>query len=118
MPQRSLALDPNDLRASGLVMLAAGATLPLVPGHPGIECPLRRLTGIPCPLCGMTTSVESTLRLHLGRALAANPAGLPAVMVALALLVWRPARIRIPAVAPLIVVPLLWIFELHRFAVL
>ena len=78
-------------------MLGAAATLPLLPGHPGIACPLRRLTGIPCPLCGMTTGVEEGVRLHLGRAFAANPGGLVAVVAAVMLLVLRPARVRIPA---------------------
>ena len=77
-------------------MLAAGAVLPLLPGHPGVSCPLRRLTGIPCPLCGMSTSVEQTVRLHLHAALVANPAGIVAVLAALFLLVVRPRRLRFP----------------------
>lgn len=43
----------GDLRRAGGLMLAAAAALPLVPGRPGLACPLRTLTGIPCPLCGM-----------------------------------------------------------------
>lgn len=118
MLRGSVELDPGDLRTSAAVMLSAGVVLPLLPGHPGIECPLRRLTGIPCPLCGMTTSVEATLRGHFVGALAANPAGLPAVAAAIVLLLRRPRRIRIPAAAPFVVLPLLWLFELHRYAIL
>lgn len=117
-PGEWIDLDPHDLRTSGAVMLAAGSVLPIIPGHPGVECPLRRLTGIPCPLCGMTTSVEQTVRLHLGRALAANPGGIGVVVVALLLLIVRPQRVRIPALLPLLVLPALWIFELHRFSIL
>jgi hypothetical protein len=113
-----LALDPHDLRTSGAVMLAAGIVLPVIPGHPGVECPLRRLTGIPCPLCGMTTSVEATLRFHFGSALDANPGGVGAVLVALFLLVARPQSIVVPAWLPFAVFPLLWIFELHRFSII
>lgn len=99
-------------------MLAAAVVLPVLPGHPGLECPLRRLTGVPCPLCGMTTSVEASVRLHLGRALAANPGGIALVLVALFVIAFRPAQIRIPAVLPMLVLGALWLFELHRFSTL
>jgi hypothetical protein len=115
---RMLALDPTDLRASGAVMLGAAAVLPLLPGHPGLACPLRRLTGVPCPFCGMTTSVEEGVRLHVGRALAANPGGVAAIVAALLLLLLRPRHVRIPALLPPLVLSTLWLFELHRFSIL
>ena len=118
MLRATVAVDPDDARTSGAVMLAAAVALPLLPGHPGIECPLRRLTGVPCPLCGMTTSTEATVRGHLGRALAANPAGVAAVAAALVLLALRPRAIHISALAPPLVLSLLWIFELHRYGIL
>lgn len=96
-------------------MVAASAVLPLVPGHPGLVCPLRALTGVPCPLCGMTTSVEDTLHAHLVSAVAANPAGVVLVALAVALLVARPARVRVPALAPYAALVPMWAFELHRF---
>jgi Protein of unknown function (DUF2752) len=114
----TVALDPYDLRTSGAVMLAAAAVLPVLPGHDELGCPLRRLTGIPCPLCGMTTSVEATVRLHLGRAFEANPAGIAAVLVALVLLVVRPAHVRIPAALLPGLLAGLWLFELHSFSIL
>lgn len=40
-----------------------------------ILCPLRALTGIPCPLCGMTTSFTYTAAGDLGSAFVASPAG-------------------------------------------
>lgn len=118
VPRRRLELDPADLRSATAVMLGAGVLLPLLPGHPGLACPLRRLTGIPCPLCGMTTSVEDSARLHFHAALAANPGGLLAVAVAIALLVLRPKRLLIPTVLPPLVLAAMWVFELHRFSVL
>jgi len=111
----SLVFDPGDLRIAGGAMLAAAAVLPALPGHPGIACPLRALTGVPCPLCGMTTSVEDTVHVHLRDALAANPAGVVAVVVALALLVVRPARLRVPALGAYAALAAMWGFELHRF---
>lgn len=48
----------------------------------------------------MTTSVERTARLHLGRALGANPGGI---------------ELGVMALLPLFVLPALWIFELPAF---
>jgi hypothetical protein len=99
-------------------MLGAALLLPALPGHPGITCPLRSLTGIPCPLCGMTTSVEDTVHAHVGRALAANPGGIGAVIAAVAVLALRPVHVRIPAFLPPLTLVTLWLFELHRFSIL
>jgi hypothetical protein len=110
MLERRLALDLDELRGAGAAMLAAGAVLPLLPGHPGFACPLQRVTGVPCPLCGMTTSVEDTLRLHVHAALAANPAGVAAVLVV------RPRRLRIPFVVLPGALVAMWLFELHRLS--
>ena len=75
-------IDARDLTTAGAAMLGAAFVLPALPGHPGAPCPLRLLTGVPCPLCGMTTSVEESVRGHLSRAFAANPGGIAAVAVA------------------------------------
>ena len=99
-------------------MLAAGLALPTLPGHPSLHCPLRTLTGVPCPLCGLSTSVEETVRLHLGDALAANPLGVLLVLVAVALLVLRPARLALPRAVIPTVLAASWLFELHRFSFL
>jgi hypothetical protein len=111
-------IDSRDASVAGAVMLGAGLALPLLPGHPGIACPLRAVTGVPCPLCGMTTSVEDTLHLHVRAALAANPAGTAAVLAAISLLLVRPARIRLHRLAPVVMLGGMWLFELHRFGFL
>jgi Protein of unknown function (DUF2752) len=117
-PVRPIHLDPAELRLAGVAMLGAGALLPVLPGHPGLACPLRAMTGIPCPLCGMTTSVEETVRLDVNDAIAANPAGVVAVAVALLLLVWRPARLRLPWQAVPVALLGMWAWELNRFSIL
>jgi|SRR5215471_21825957 len=115
----STTFDPSDTRGAAMAMLGLAAVLPLLPGHAGLPCPLRTLTGVPCPMCGMTTSVEATAHGHLGSALLANPAGPFAVLVALFLLVRRPRRvIRVPIVLVVGTLLALWLFELHRFSLI
>jgi hypothetical protein len=112
-------VDARELRLPAATMLAAGLALPLLPGHPGMPCPLRTLTGVPCPLCGMTTSVEDTVHMRFGAALGANPAGVVLVAFAVVLLlVRRPARIVIPTGARVMLLGGMWVFELHRFGFL
>jgi Protein of unknown function (DUF2752) len=120
LPITSTTIDTSDARGAALAMLAAAATLPLLPGHAGLPCPLRTLTGVPCPLCGMTTSVEATVHGHLLDALRANPAGPLAVLAALVLVVRRrPAgALRVPTVALMALLLGLWLFELRRFSLI
>ena len=92
--------------------------LPVLPAHGGLVCPLRTLTGIPCPLCGMTTSVVATSRGRLGEAWAATPAGIAVFAMALALLVLRTKPIALPrGVVPLALTGM-WVFQLHRFSII
>jgi hypothetical protein len=112
------ALDATDLRRAGAVMLAAAVVLPVLPARPHLFCPLRTLTGVPCPLCGMSTSVEATVRLQVGHALAANPAGVALVAIAAFLLVKRPASLRVSVRVLAVVVATMWAFELVRFGLL
>jgi len=97
-------------------MMVLGVVLPHLPGNPGLACPLRTATGIPCPLCGMTTSVKATMRGDLGAAATANPFGILAVVVAV-ILVLRPAwrRAQVPTVVVFAAAAVSWLFELHRF---
>lgn len=110
--------NAGDLRFASAVMLAGAVVLPLLPGEPGFACPLRTLTGVPCPLCGMTTSVEHLVRFDVVGALAANPGGVGVVLLALVALAFRPTRIRLPAIVLSGVLVTMWVFELHRFAVI
>jgi hypothetical protein len=100
-------------------MLGAGLVLTRLPTGAGLPCPLRSLTGVPCPFCGMQTSVKATVTGHLGEAVAANPAGVVAVVVAVVLLATRPATIRLPPPALVaLAVAAMWVFELARFGIL
>jgi hypothetical protein len=85
-----MVVDLGELRWAGAGMLSLAAARPLWPdAADGVPCPFRAVTGIPCPLCGMTTSVCATVALRLGDAVTANPFGIVAVVVAIALLVLR-----------------------------
>ncbi len=112
-------IDLRDLRIAGGLMLGATALAPLLPGPDGLPCPLRSLTGVPCPLCGMTTSVTAVVHLDPVAAVAANPAGVIAVLVALGLLLFRGRR---EASIPVWILPaalaLMWIWQLARFDIL
>jgi Protein of unknown function (DUF2752) len=116
--RRRTTLSAGDLTISGGVMLVVAAILSELPHQPGLPCPLRTLTGVPCPLCGMTTSVEATLHGQLGTALRANPAGVAAVAAAVALLVLRPTRLCVPTAALYATIVAMWVFELWRFALI
>ena len=118
MTVREVDLSAARIPAAGLLL--AGALLPVL-GHPGITCPLRTITGIPGPLCGMSTSVQATVRFELDDALIANPAGVVVVAMALYALLVRasaPRRLRIPPRVVLFALTGMWLFQLFRFSVL
>jgi Protein of unknown function (DUF2752) len=115
---RAIPVAQPDLRRAAVGILGAAAVLPALPGHPGLPCPLRTLTGVPCPFCGMTTSVEATARLRLGHALAANPAGPLLVIGLLWLVIRRPTTLRYSLPLVWTALALMWAFELFRFHII
>jgi hypothetical protein len=112
---RTIHLSGAALQLSSWLMLLAAVLLPLVPGHAGVICPLRLMFGIPCPLCGMTTSVVATSRGRFTEAVAANPAGVLAVIAAVAILLLRPRRLRVPLLVAAVSVAAMWAYQLFRF---
>lgn len=98
-------------------MIFLALVWPMIPLQSGVLCPLRAVTGIPCPMCGMTTSVIATTHFDFGGAFAANPAGLIAVATACFLLVRRPQRLRVSLPVISVALIAMWIFELNRYGI-
>jgi hypothetical protein len=106
--------NQRSLRAVAAGLVGVAAVWPLLPVHPGIVCPLRAATGIPCPLCGMTRACVAAVHGHLATSLAFNPAGILVVIAALVALV-RPGlltRIRVPTWCVLAAFGALWIWNI------
>jgi len=119
----------RNLRRAGGAMVLASYAVPLGP-HVGTLCPLRRLTGVPCPFCGLTTGVVDATHGHLAGGLLANPVA--PLLVGLTLAGWAVWALRRAgwltrtwspppvvwtwagwAVAPTLLG--VWLFELGRF---
>ncbi len=109
-----LGIRTRDARVGAAALLGLALAWPRLPVHPPLACPLRTLTGVPCPLCGMTRSVVAAMHGHLLESLRFNPAGILVVLFAGALLAGRRVdRVRIERVrmAPWLMgafVALLW----------
>src|SRR5262245_66431882 len=57
-------------------LLAAGCVArahALAIHHPGVLCPMRPLTGLPCPLCGGQRALAAAAAGDFGRAAASRP---------------------------------------------
>lgn len=114
--------------------MAVGGTALIALPAVGPLCPLRRTTGVPCPVCGMTTGTFAMVRGDVLAAFLANPlAPLLFAVVLLAFIpplwrqLWRAgtalkasldgpddsARSRWWVTVP--VVAALWLYQLHRF---
>jgi hypothetical protein len=104
----------RELRVASGGMLAIAAAWPLLPVHPGVACPFRALTGVPCPLCGMTRAVVAAAHGHAGASLAFNPGGVIVLLIAVVAIV-RPAwvaRLQLPAWSLVAIVGALWVWNI------
>ena len=123
---------PEQLGLIGLGAAMASFVYPTVSQETGIglPCPLRALTGVPCPMCGMTTAATGLAAGDLDAALTANPFVLVLAGLTLCMAVLMAARVAgraAPAAqwpasrrrqAYWVVAALLtasWAFQLHRF---
>ncbi len=66
---------PRTAVAAGVVLavlgLAVAASISISEGP--VICPLRAVTGLPCPSCGMLRSANAVLHGHVGIAFTTNP---------------------------------------------
>ncbi|WP_189114928.1 DUF2752 domain-containing protein [Pilimelia terevasa] len=125
---------PERLGAAGAAAALAALLTPRVRAATGwgVPCPLRTVTGVPCPACGLTTAAEALVGGDAAGAAAANPAvfGLAALtVVGLAALARRglrggapvpwsaAARRRVGWVVAVVAVGS-WAFQLRRFGVM
>ena len=112
-------LNLKPLRFGAAAMFGIAAIRPALPDALplGPPCPLRTLTGIPCPFCGMTRGVVALVHGHVSTAFSFNPGAFLVVAMALLLLVaWRWQRVRIPMWAVFVFFGALWAFQLWKYA--
>ncbi len=124
---------PEHITMFGAGAAAIGAVYPMIMAHTGgqgLPCPLRTLTGVPCPFCGLTTATVALTHGEWATAAKTSPlaylaailvVGTAPVLVARVLgvaplprPVSRVARRRVSRVM-IVVVALSWLFQLHRY---
>jgi hypothetical protein len=126
---------PERMALAAVALLPAAIAYPAVHAATGLApvCPLREVTGVPCPFCGGTTSATALADGRLADAVTANPF-VPALAVVLAgvlLLVatralglvapprsWPRDRQRTGALVAGALVAASWVFQLARYDVL
>jgi len=112
-------VEVRRLRAPAAVFLAGGLVLAHLPEGWGLPCPLRTLTGVPCPFCGVTTSVRDALGGRVRAALGVAPLGLVLIGAAIAIaLRLTPANVRVLRLLLVVAVVAEWCFELLRFRII
>jgi hypothetical protein len=110
-------VNVREARVIGAAMLGIAAVRPLVPFEFVPPCPLRAITGIPCPMCGMTRGVTALVHGDFAHALSLNPGSFLVVALAVGLLVqWRLRRFVIPVWLIVTALGLLWTWQLFKYA--
>ncbi len=111
------SIQLRELRIVALAMLVVAAIRPLIPFEFVPPCPLKTVTGVPCPLCGMTRGVTSVVHGDFEHALLMNPASYVAIALAVLLFVqWRTKRVVIPVWVIVAVLAAMWSWQLFKYA--
>jgi hypothetical protein len=114
-----LQLDLKPLRFGAAAMFGIAAIRPALPAAVplGPPCPLRTLTGVPCPFCGMSRGVVALVHGHVSEAFTFNPGVFLIVAMAIVLLVaWRWQRVRVPVWAVFLFFTVLWAYQLFKYS--
>ena len=108
-----VAFEARTAQLSGAALAAGGLLYAATPIHPPLACPLRALTGIPCPLCGMTRAVTAAMRGDYWASLRFQPAGIALLVIGLFMLSRRSrAPVRVPVWMILTGLALMWAWNL------
>jgi Protein of unknown function (DUF2752) len=109
----SASVRERDLRIAMGGLVGIALVWPLSPVHPDFACPMRTITGIPCPFCGMTRSVVAAAHGHLLQSLSFNPLGIAVLAFAVVAIV-RPSLLRVmpPTWVLITVMGALWIWNI------
>ncbi len=115
---RGLAsIDARTARFLAGGLLGVAALRPMMGVDLTPTCPLRSITGVPCPLCGTARGVDALVHGDLGRALVLNPGVLLLAAATLFLMVqWRMPRVTVPVRTIAGVLAVLWIWQLAGFS--
>lgn len=124
---------PENITMFSAGAAAIGAVYPMIMAHTGghgLPCPLRTLTGVPCPFCGLTTATVALTHGEWATAAKTSPLACLVAILAVAtapVLVARafgfaplPRRVgdltrrRISRVM-IVIVALSWLFQLRRY---
>ena len=80
-----------DRRGVAAILVAAAIVLPrAVLRETPVVCPFRRVTGLPCPSCGLTRSWKAAADLRVADSVAYHPLGAATLLGAVAIALDRP----------------------------
>jgi len=111
------------LRLALAVTLAVAVARLHAVHDPGVLCPLRAVTGVPCPLCGSTSAFIALGSGEVMAALAAQPVTAAATVLAVAApravaARWRRLSQQWRITLTVAIAFGSWVYQLHRFGVL
>lgn len=124
---------PENITMFSAGAAAVGAVYPMIVAHTGgqgLPCPLRTLTGVPCPFCGLTTATVALSHGQWATAAKTSPLAYLVAFVAAGTAPILVARAfgKAPLPTPssdrtrrrvtrgmIAIVALSWLFQLHRY---